>query len=339
MKYKNLLKIIFFSILILIQPFSFIHVVDATRESLDYIVVEPDQNIQAIIDEALAHSTLYFTRGVYTQSFTISKPLTLIGEDKNSTVFTLNTKPNNAGIILSAEDITLKNVTISNMAPGLYSTAIRINGDGGQIENCRIFDTPIGITVWSNYCEIANSEFKNCSDEGILLISTKISQSFYNRIHNCSFSHNCDAIEMQYSSYNQISDCYFSYNTHSAIDAICEKNNHNLISNCQINDNEVHGIYFSSSQHNIIQNCSFLNNGEEHILFTHNSYNNSIINSSIPQVTVQSLNLYSESFEQRVGEVLSEENNLENQSFFDRVETLFHSVIDKIRSIRDIFKN
>jgi parallel beta-helix repeat protein len=340
MNSKRVCKISFSLFLLFTYSLSVISAENVNSDSLGYILVSPDQNIQSILNEASEHSTIYFTQGVYNQSFTVKKPLTLLGQDKNSTILRLNTKPNNAGIILSAASIQLLNMTVSNSAQGLYTTAIRINDDGCRINNCRILNTPIGITVWSNHCEIAFTHFQNCSDEGILLISTKISQSYYNKIHNCSFSNNCDAIELQYSSHNQISDCFFSGNTHSAIDAICEKNNHNIISNCQINYNEVHGIYFSSSQHNLIKNCSFLNNGEENILFTHNSYNNLIINSTIPQKTLESLPTYNAtsnvSIEKDIDEILPEKKIIRNQTFFDRVETMVKSFLEKIRSMREL---
>lgn len=301
------------------------------------IFVDSNQNLQSIINSAPAEATIILNPGTYNTSFSIKKAITLQGKNKNSTFINLTTSPNNAGIALKAPNITLSNLTITNSASGLYTTAIRINSPHCKIDNCNILDTPIGIAVWSSHTEISHTSFHNCSDEGILLISTSISESHYNLIHNCSFYYNCDAIELQHSSYNTIIDCTMKYNTHSAIDAICDNNNHNLISNCIISDNKVHGIYFSSSQYNVIKNCSFLNNEEDNILFTHNSNQNTIMyknNSSTPlEVSNTSFSSAADSTEYSENESTS----VEESTVFQKLGDFVMLLKEKIYSLREKF--
>lgn len=250
--------------------------ISAEKNDSIEIKVSPHQNIQDIINSIPAFSTIRFSKGTYSTPLTIDKPLTLIG-NTTDTNFIITTKPNNAGIILKSSFIKLSNITVMNTAVGLYTTAIRINSPNCKITNCTIRNTPIGVAVWNNNTKIDDTTFINCSDEGILLISTSISKSNHNRINNCNFYNNCDGIELQQSCYNTFSNCIFENSTHSAIDGICKNNNYNLISNCIINNSSVHGIYFSSSKHNKIKNCSFSNNNEGNIHFTHNSKKNIVI--------------------------------------------------------------
>lgn len=306
------------------------------------IIVDSHQNLQSIINAAPNDATIILSPGIYNSSFSIKKPITLQGANKNTTFINLSTKPNNAGIALSATNITLSNITITNSAPGLYTTAIRINSPHCTIHNCNILNTPIGIAVWSSHTEISHTTFENCSDEGILLISTSISESHYNHIHNCSFYYNCDAIELQHSSHNTIIDCIMKYNTHSAIDAICDNNNHNIISNCTISDNEVHGIYFSSSQFNMITKCSFSNNKEDNILFTHNSNQNTIIyknTSSTPlkEITHTSFSSAANSTKQSENKSTNESTSVEASTVFQKLENFLVLLKEKIQNLREKF--
>lgn len=258
----------------------------------DYIVVSAHQNLQEIIDAADSHSTILLKSGMYRSQITINKPLNLVGEDRDSTIFSMKTSPNSAGITLKKSHIFFSNLTIKNNADGLYTTAIRVNALNCTIDNCTIKDTPIGIAVWNDYTKIKYCSFYNCSDEGILLISTSISTSDYNEIFYCYFEKNCDAIELQHSSYNTIKYCTMRQNTHTGIDAICDDNNYNTINYCNIIENTVHGIYFSSSQKNAITNCFFSENGEDDVVFTHESYENTVANNQENLLNLDSEDIY-----------------------------------------------
>ena len=245
------------------------------QDSTNIIYVNPTDDIQQLIDEADENDTLIFNNGVYHQSFRVTKPLILSGFSKEHTLMSFNTTSNNAAISIASPYVTLSQLTIENRASGLYTTGIRIDASQVRIENCIIKDTPIGIAVWEDKVEIVNSIFTNCSDEGILLISTKISSSDNNRISHCVFTNNCDGIELQYSSRNLITDCVFQYNTHAGIDAICNNNNENIISNCSFLDNVDFDIYFSSSKDNLISNCT-IQNYQENVLFNPTNKSNII---------------------------------------------------------------
>lgn len=232
--------------------------------------------IQEAVDNAPEGSIVYVRKGAYSEIINIKKELSLIGENKANTVINPISEKNKYAIRLGAPGGIIKNFSITNGAPGLYTTGIRISASKTEIYNCNIYDTPVGIASWSSDGIIDNCKFWGCEDEGIVLIGNSLSSCNRNKITNCIFYENCDGIELQYSSNNTISDCEFYENTHTGIDAIASSNNNNTISNCKIYNNEVHGIYLSASSDNKIIDCSILKNNDGNIIMNEYSHNNEI---------------------------------------------------------------
>ena len=229
------------------------------------------------INEAVSHAqpgdTIFIKQGSYAEIITIDKPIHLIGEEKDTTTINPISNTNKYAIRLGATGATLGNLCITNHAPGLYTTAIRITAPGTTIDNCKIQSTPIGIALWSPFTTIANCTFQGCEDEGIVLLGSQRSPCHSNVITDCIFSNNCDGIELQHAPDNIIRNCVFDDNTHSGIDAITSENNNNIIVNCTIVNNRVHGIYLSSSSNNSIINCDFRDNKDGHVVTTASSFN------------------------------------------------------------------
>ncbi len=339
MKGCNLIKATLLMLLLAIMSTSTSSMTAIETSDPLYIIVNPDQNIQEIITSSPPYSKIVLNPGVYQQPITIQKSISIAGKDPNLTFLNIKTNPNNAAITLQKKDTVLSNVTITNTAEGLYTTAIRINAPNCTIENCTVRDTPIGIAAWSSHTNIRYNSFYNCSDEGILLISTSISNSNYNHIRNCHFENNCDAIELQYSSYNVIEHCTISQNTHSGIDAICNSNDYNLIDNCTIENNTVHGIYFSSSKENIISNCYFSNNGEDNVLFAHSSYKNSMKDNVEQSTETMANSQYSEveTKSNFTSSLSQEDSNFGNgnYTFLQRIQNLLRNFRDEFLKFRN----
>ncbi len=247
------------------------------------IIVDKEGNgdytsIQQAITYAKSGSTIHVKKGEYKEIIEIKKSLSLVGEDKESTLINPISKKNKYAICLGALDISISGFTITNKAPGLYSQGIKITSDYTKISNCNVYDTAVGIAVWTNNNIIKNCVFRGCKDEGIALLGSKKNPCNYNTISNCVFYNNCDAIEMQYSSENTISECEIYENTHSGIDAIASNNNKNTFSNCKIYNNQVHGIYLSSSKNNKIVDCTLKDNTDGDIIMNKYSTDNQIMN-------------------------------------------------------------
>jgi parallel beta-helix repeat protein len=257
-------------LIIIICYFLFVELSNANPSNI--ITINPNDNIQEIINSIKPNSTLYFTKGMYNQSFTISKPLTLTSHHPcNEVILNVTTDNNKPAITIKDCGVHISNVTIQNNGPGLYTTGIRILNGNSLIHSCNFINTPIGISILSNSNTIENCTFQNCSDEGIVLLSTSFSTANNNIIMNCLFEQNCDAIELQQSSYNHFKNCIIKNNYHSGIDAIKNNNNNNIIQNCTIHNNSVHGIYITHSKNITIQNCSFHNNSDGDIVTPYSS--------------------------------------------------------------------
>jgi parallel beta-helix repeat protein len=238
------------------------------------------ESIQEAIDNAKPGSKVYIKPGEYKEIISINKKISIIGEDKDTTLISPISEKNKYAICLGAPEVTICHLSIKNGAPGLYASGIRVKASNTQISNCDIFDTPVGIVIWTSNNIVDNCNFWGCDDEGVALIGTQYSDCNNNKITNCKFRENCDGIELQYSSSNTISNCDFYDNTHTGIDAIASSNNNNIILNCRIYNNEAHGVYLSSSSENQIKDCFIYNNNNGNIVMNENSKNNQVQSNS-----------------------------------------------------------
>ena len=236
-------------------------------------------SIQEAINYAITGSTIYVKKGVYPEIIQIKKTIHIIGENKKNTLINPVSEENKFSIYIGAPNIKIENIGITNQAPGLYSQGIKITAKNTEIDNCKIFNTSVGIAIWTSENIIKNSVFYGCKDEGIALLGSIENQCNNNIISDCNFFSNCDGIELQYSSNNKILNCSFYNNTHTGIDAIASDNNKNIISNCEIINNGVNGIYLSSSDDNKILYCDIKDNTEGDIILNKYSENNEIIKS------------------------------------------------------------
>ena len=286
--------------------------------------------IQEAVDNAPEGSIIYVKKGSYNEIINIKKELNLIGEDKTNTVINPISEKNKYAIRLGAPGSIIKNFSITNGAPGLYTTGIRITASKTEIHNCNIYDNPVGIASWSSDGIIDNCKFCGCKDEGIALIGNSLSGCNRNKITNCIFYENCDGIELQYSSNNTISDCEFYENTHTGIDAIASSNNNNTISNCKIHDNEVHGIYLSASSDNKILDCSILNNDDGNVVMNEYSHNNEIktsVDSNLSSIKTSKILADAAQTFYESNKEISKKNSIEN--LFDTILNLMQ-ILTKI---------
>jgi len=269
------------SVFLLVQLIFTINI-SADSQEYDFVVDKSGNadftSIQQAIDNARPGSTVYVKSGEYKEIIQIKKSLSLVGEDKESTLINPISEKNKYAIYVGASNVFVSGFTVTNEAPGLYSQGIKISSEYTTINNCNIYDTAVGIAIWTKHNTIDSCVLKGCKDEGIALLGSKKNPCNYNTISNCIFYENCDAIELQYSSENTISNCEIYENTHSGIDAIASNNNKNTISNCNIYSNDVHGIYLSSSKENKIIDCEIEDNLDGDVVMNKYSTDNQIIN-------------------------------------------------------------
>jgi len=244
------------------------------------------KSIQEAVNNAEPGSTIFINNGEYKEIIKINKQITLIGENKDLTIISPISEKNKYAIYIGYPGVVIKDLSIKNNAPGLYTSAIKISSKRTEIINCNIYETAVGLAIWSSENYISNCKFWACKDEGIVLLGSSYSICNENIIENSIFYNNCDGIELQYSSNNQIKNCHFYDNSHSGIDGICSHNDNNLISNCEIYNNEVHGIYLHSSSNNKIISCKVYDNDNANIRIRGKSENNKIINESLSIILI-----------------------------------------------------
>ncbi len=269
-------------------------ILTTTCYATDVVFIEKQENIKIVdkngkgdytnIREAINNepegTTIYVKNGIYKEILNINKKIKILGENKENTIIHTESEQNKYSINLNAPEIIIEKLSIKNSGAGLYTSGIKITALQTQIKDCIIYETPVGIAIFTSNNVINNCEFYRCTDEGVVLLGTPYSECKNNKIINCKFFENCDGIELQYSTDNIITNCEFYNNTHTGIDAIISSNDRNIISNCKIYNNNVHGVYLSSSSYNKIIDCSILNNDNGNIVMNKDSEKNEIISKS-----------------------------------------------------------
>jgi parallel beta-helix repeat protein len=288
-------------------------------------------NIQEAIKKANEGAIILIKNGFYSEIVEIDKAITLIGENKYTTKINPISNKNKYAIKIGAPDIVIKNLSINNGASGLYTSGIRVNAPRFEINNCNLYNNPIGIAIFSSNSIIKNCNFWNCKDEAIALIGTEISKCDNNIISNCNFFNNCDGIELQFSSDNKIQNCSFFNNTHSGIDAILSSNNENIIENCEIYNNEVNGIFLSNSSNNKIINCIFWGNKNGDIFITEDSINNLIIDAEFIESKIEYETLNLNNKENNLS--INYENNIIATENFNKLIEMISNIIPILRNL------
>lgn len=265
-----------------------------TKENINIITVDKNKtgdytSIQQAINNAKDMSTIYIKPGNYKENIEIKKTIHLIGTE--NVIINPTSGKQNYAIQITAPGTKISKLSITSPTQGIYNTGIYICASNTSIIDCNIYNTPIGIAIWTSKNIIKNCNFQGCQDEAIALLGNKYKPCNQNKIINCIFQNNSDGIELQYSSNNIIANCKFYKNTHTAINAIAESNNKNIITNCTIYNNHVNGIYLSSSSNNQILYCNISKNQYGNIITTGNSYNNKITNINTYNLLIENLKI------------------------------------------------
>jgi parallel beta-helix repeat protein len=139
------------------------------------------QTIQTALDYARDGDTVYVRNGHYDETLTVLKPLTLVGEDAETTVIDANAT--GAAIEIKASNVNISSFTLRN--GGIGTSAIYLS----SVQHCSILATSIrnndlGICINSSSNNmIAGNTITFCRT-GVLLNSSKYNVFHDNRIAN-----------------------------------------------------------------------------------------------------------------------------------------------------------
>jgi parallel beta-helix repeat protein len=179
-------------------------------------ITVPDDypTIQAAIDNALDGDTIYVKKGVYVENPVVNKSISLVGEDRDSTVLDVT-----AGLKVESNNVTIKGLTIY---------------DGWQ-----------GISVSANYCTILGNKITDAT-HGIVLFGSEnnITGNVFQSIGLSS------AIQLNFANRNLINKNYID----SCVEGIqiWQKSNNNTITENTITNCKNTAISFQYSNENVV---------------------------------------------------------------------------------------
>lgn len=195
------------------------------------VTVSPPESIQAAINNATAGDTILVSAGMYNESLQINKSISLIGEDRDTTI--INGQNNQFVVSITAENVTIQGFTIectSNLEP---SSGISISPSEGSIISDNIVEnSQQGITVTSSKYNTISGNIITNTQQGITF-----SNSLGNTLSDNVITANSGGILLYSSSNNLFSG--------------------NVISN---NNGTNGGIYMYASGSNMFSGNTFTNN-------------------------------------------------------------------------------
>jgi len=247
----------------------------------------PFQYICDAIENATEGDAVYVFNGVYYENVIVDKTLSIIGENKSSTIIDGTYKE--FVIHLIADHVYVHNFTIRNSGGYMHNAGMKLDSENNLITECIFYRTKSGIYVnHTNDNEINNCTF-HTNGEGIYLKSSRGS-----KIRDCFFYHNGLGLHSENSNEIKINGCYahtngiaFFFNNSSNIESIrCAVYNNNdnqggfflsYCSNINISDCNVYhngfGIKISNSSTIYISNCNLFCNTHFAININKNSEN------------------------------------------------------------------
>ena len=240
------------------------------------------QTIQEAINdpETQGGHTITVDAGTYTENVVVYKAVSLIGENKDTTIIDGADFQN--GVTITASQVTITGFTIQGNWDGIYcngvsgctiyDTIIQNNGQNGiEIEdssNCNIYGNVIranpydGISVWwSTHCVFSGNTLVNNGD-GIFM--TQFSDG--NKITGNTIENNNEGIIID-GAYNLISQNIFVNNLGSGLELLGdsshpEYNTHNVVYNNTFTLNN-EGIFLYSTANN----CSIIGNNVSYNMY------------------------------------------------------------------------
>ena len=238
---NKIISLILASIMIL-SAVSFVNIsnVKASNGSTLYVGGSGPGNyssIQTAIDDSVAESIIYVydDSSPYCETICINKSLTIMGDNRNTTVISGTGDEDVVRII--SDDVQIDGFTITNGDRGIHIWSCART----KISDCIIHENYYGI-----YLDSTVRDFDGDGD--IDSYDTTLYADYWGFFHQ-----------------SQISYCTISNN--SALGICIATSSDNQISNCYISNNDLHGIKMDNANNNIIHSCYFINNGEVPSIF------------------------------------------------------------------------
>jgi len=207
--------------------------------------------IQEAINQATSGDTIFVHNGTYYEHVIIDKSISLIGENRNTTI--IDGEDSGSVIYIVANNVYLSNFTIQNGGKGLSGNGIFIDhSSDNNISHNTIANSTNGIYL---FYSTRNTVFNNTASDNKYGISLRSSSE--NRIYGNHASDNKYAIALYSSSNNEVHGNNAYRNKFNAI--YLNSSNNNLISGNNISNNG-EGIRLDFSNKSVISGNTISNN-------------------------------------------------------------------------------
>ncbi len=213
----------------------------------------PYQHINDAVENSTTDDYIFVFNGIYNETIVVDKSLSIVGENKNTTI--IDGMYNEFVILIANNKVNICNFSIRNSGGYINNAGIKVNSEYNQISQCILYRTKTGIYL----NKTNNNEIRDCifhtNGEGVYLKSVKDS-----KVINCYFTHNGIGLNIINSNDVEIYGCYAETNGLAVnIENSCELK----ILNCAVfnnNDNQG-GISINHSCNIMVDNCNFVHNG------------------------------------------------------------------------------
>lgn len=272
----------------------------SAEASPDIIYVRQDYpTIQEAINHANPGDTIFVYKGTYYEHVIINKSVSLVGEDRDSTI--INGEGTDSVVHVAANNVNINSFTIQKGGRGLYDSSIfvdhfsNINISHTTVKNssngiCLSYstrntilrntasDNKYGISLYSSDNNEISSNNASDNKYGIALYSSNNNEIYGNNaysnkingIHlqsssdntvssNTAYSNNFDGIRLEFSNNNVISSNTASKNDYAIR---LDSSGNNIVSANNVSDN-YYGIYLHSSSNNNTIYHNNLNNTDQ----------------------------------------------------------------------------
>jgi len=260
----------------------------SVKASPDVIHVPTDYpTIQEAINHTNSGDTIFVYNGTYYEHVVIDKSISLVGEDRHSTI--IDGGRTGSVISVTANNVNINGFTIQNSGSNISDSGIYVVSSGNNISHNTIKNNKNGIYLYySNNNTVSGNNISSNNWYGIYLhhssnnvISNNNIYSNYNDgiylyyssnnvISDNNIYSNNNGINLYYSGDNMISDNNVSNNDCGIW--ICQLSSSNVISGNNVSSNK-NGIYLYYSNNNVISGNDAYSNKDYGIYLQYSSSN------------------------------------------------------------------